>query len=143
MKSLILLLSLICLKTPKIDFKVQQDSCTKHYDETIHSFVYSYVDQMPEFPGGPSKFYSYLFKNLKFSPDTTKSWQSRVPTTFFIDTLGNIINISIDNKVPKDYTSLDLGFIEVLKKCPKWKPAKCNGKKVVFRYRINPIIEPN
>lgn len=143
MKSLILLLSIIGFNVAKSDFKIQQDSCSKYYDETMHSFVYTYADEMPEFPGGQSKFYSYFLKNLKFKADATKSWQSRAPTTFFIDTLGNVKNISIDNKLPKDYTSLDSGFVDVLKKSPQWKPGACNGKKVIFSYRFNPIIEPN
>ncbi|WP_316804128.1 energy transducer TonB [Pedobacter nototheniae] len=143
MKSLLLLFYLIGINAPKSDCKTQQDSCSKYYDKALRAFVYNYVDEMPEYPGGQSKFYSYLFKNVKFEPDTTKSWQSRVLITFMIDTLGSVKNISIDNKSPKAYSSLDLGYVDVLKKCPKWKPGKCKGKKVMVRYRINPIIEPN
>lgn len=114
--------------------KAQETLCAKFFDGKLHTFVYTQVDEMPEFPGGIAKFYRFI-SDVPLSNKNNESLQSTIFPSFVIDTTGNIKNIGIKDKLPKDYTALDRNMITLLKKCPKWIPAKCNGKKVAMRYQ--------
>lgn len=113
---------------------VQQTSCKGYYDKELHLFVYTEVDEMPEFPGGIAKFYKFIF-NVPLKGTDKEPLQSTVFPTFVIDASGHVKNVGIYQKLPKDYTQLDRNMIKLLKACPNWEPAQCNNKKVAMSYR--------
>jgi len=112
----------------------QQNSCKGYYDKELALFVYTEVDQMPEYPGGITRFYKFISDVTLVGADQ-EQMQSTVFPTFVIDTSGHVKSIGIYQKLPKDYTRLDRNMIKLLKDCPQWEPAKCNNKKVAMRYR--------
>ena len=142
MKYLVFLLYVSGFLCTRNDFKNQQNSCTGYYDKVIHSFVYTYVDKMPEYPGGIGKFYSFLAKNIVYDGYSAENYQTKVTIVFIIDTAGTIKNAGIDKKDRKDYSKLELRYLNLLTKTPRWKPGKCNGKNVNVRYMSTINLTP-
>lgn len=92
------------------------------------------VDQQPEFPGGINALNNFLATNINF-PDGAKiaGVDGRVIAQFMIGKDGVVRDIKIVH---------DLGYgtgaevVRVLKKMPKWKPARHNNKAVAYKYSI-------
>jgi len=109
--------------------------CQSYYDLFVKRNVFTSVDEMPIFPGGMSKLSSFFDKVKYEGSFNNSSWQNKVDLTFVIDEKGCIIHAGIDKKKTKEYSKLDLAYIHAAKEMPKWKPAKCNGKIVLFKFR--------
>ncbi len=94
------------------------------------------IEVKPEFPGGMSKFLSFIKNN--YNPPNEEGLKGRVIVSFVVEKDGSLTDI----KVLKD-----IGYgtgteaIRVLKKCPKWTPAEQNGKKVRCSYQLPIAIE--
>lgn len=91
------------------------------------------LDKMPEFPGGMSKFYSYVGNNFK-RPELDAERTLKVYVSFVIERDGSITDIMVKN---------DPGFgmgkeaIRVLKSLKtKWTPGILNGKPVRTAYNL-------
>jgi periplasmic protein TonB len=96
------------------------------------------VEQVAEFPGGLSKFYDYLNKNIKYPKDAKKKGISgKVYIEFFVKENGEVDKDSL-RAVPKEEIiksigaarasdivmdeSLELEAMRVIRNCPKWIP---------------------
>jgi periplasmic protein TonB len=91
------------------------------------------LDKMPEFPGGMSKFYTYVGNNFT-RPDLDAERTLRVYVSFVIEKDGSITDIIVKN---------DPGFgmgkeaIRVLKSLKtKWSPGIIDGKPVRTAYNL-------
>lgn len=123
--------------------KNKQKNCKRYYDKAMHSFVYTSPDEMPEYPGSLVKFYSFLSKNTIYPiVKENEVIQSKVLLTFIVDTLGNARALAIHNKPMQYYSPLDISVLNAAKQMKKWKPGKCNGKKVFVRVNTYIIITP-
>ncbi|MDQ0968190.1 hypothetical protein QFZ20_003593 [Flavobacterium sp. W4I14] len=142
MKYLILILCFLSLEV-KNDKNVETFfPCQSYYDQSLKRNVFTSVDEMPLCPGGMRKLSSF-FDKVKYERSyNNSSWQHKVDLTFVIDEKGCIINASIDKKKTEEYSKLDLEYIRAAKKMPKWKPAKCNGKVVPFKFSTTFRITP-
>ena len=98
--------------------------------------VYSKVTSPPEFRSGNNELYKFIRGYLRVSSDEFKQTGSKITAEFIIDSAGNLILPRIANKTEKDYSTLEGKVIEVLKKMPLWKPAKCKGDTVAYFYRL-------
>jgi protein TonB len=92
---------------------------------------------MPEFPGGEAARVNFMKENIKFPANwPSDSIKGKVFTTFIIDENGNI-------KCPRILrginSTLDSIAIAVIKKMPKWSPAKARGVSVSSAFNL-PII---
>ncbi len=98
------------------------------------SGVYHYVDTMPEFPGGLSKWEEFVRNELRY-PEYSKSLNlsGTVLLEFIIEPDSSISNIRVLNSV---FPELDEEAIRVLKSSPKWIPGKQMGKPVRVAYTI-------
>ncbi len=99
--------------------------------------VYHYVDVMPEFPGGNESMMKYIQENLVYPPMAIENnVQGKVICGFVVNTLGEVENVRVLRGVSKE---CDQEAIRVIRKMPKWKPGKLNGKdvKVQFNLPIN------
>jgi hypothetical protein len=92
---------------------------------------------MPEYPGGETARLIFIKESIKFPPNwPPDSIKGKVFTTFLVDKDGNI-------KCPRILrginSTLDSIAIAVLKKMPKWSPAKSRGVSVNSTFNL-PII---
>lgn len=120
----------------------QQSFCQKYYDKSMRSFVYTTIDQMPEYPGGFGSFFSFFARRIKYDDVKFESRQSKVTLVFIVDTLGCVKNASIYKKVSKNYSKLENEYLNLLPKTLRWEPGKCNGKKVPVRLKVPFLISP-
>lgn len=104
---------------------------------------YVYAEQMPEFPGGQDEMYKFIAKNLIYPKIAIDSnIEGRVHLKFTIQPDGSIADIKVLNN-PKLGYGCEEAAIAVIKKMPKWKPGKQNGKPIPvyfnlpIRFRIN------
>ena len=72
--------------------------------------------------GGMEKFNEFMDKEFDYSKVTKPG---KLEASFTIDEEGNIKNIRVTQILD---TESAIEIIRVLKKCPKWEPAKRNGK---------------
>jgi len=89
----------------------------------------------PEYPGGTSKLYSYLAKNIKY-PDQAKknNIQGRVFLTFYVEKDGSLTDIVVTRSLSKE---TDAEALRVMKSAPKWNPAiGTDGRPVKAKYHM-------
>ncbi len=105
-------------------------------EETPENYVFTFVDERPEFPGGGyAALYKWLHEHLEY-PEIARenNIQGRVYCQFTVNRDGSISDI----KVIKGVTPiLDREAIRTLQKMPKWKPGKRNGKTVRTQFQVS------
>ncbi|MDR3695043.1 TonB family protein [Mucilaginibacter sp.] len=85
----------------------------------------------PEFPGGQSALFSYVMNNLKWPKNKNADSLQEVVLTFYVEKDGSLT----DFKVVKSLTpSFDASVIQLLKKSPKWIPAKRGNQPIKSKY---------
>lgn len=94
--------------------------------------IFTSVQIMAEFPGGPDAWRRYLEKSLVYPDAAVETGkQGKVRVQFVVDREGNISEI-------KALDDLGDGLAEeavrVIRRGPKWKPAEQNGRKVIYRH---------
>jgi protein TonB len=97
--------------------------------------AYTYVEQMPEYPGGNAAMQQYLADHIQYPEQAKKAEvQGRVYVSIVIDKDGNVT----DATVVKDAMGYGLGAeaIRVIKQMPKWKSGKQNGMAVPVKLTI-------
>ena len=92
------------------------------------------VEQMPEYPGGPSALLEYLATNIRYPESAEKAGiQGRVIVTFVVMKDGSISNAKIVKSVSPE---LDTEALRVLSAMPNWTPGMQNGKAVNVKYAV-------
>lgn len=109
----------------------ENNSCEKKYDSKLKRNIYSYVDEFPEPPGGLDVFIKYVIRNRTIDE---KDIQVTLKFEIVIDADGAVIDEKILGKEPDAYAVADKELLKMLHVMPKWKPGKCKGRKVSFRY---------
>lgn len=95
---------------------------------------FTFVEQMPEFPGGQAKMMEYLSKNIHYPQEAIKSGISGpVYLKFIVTEIGEIEQVEVVRKLNP---LLDREAVRVVKSMPKWKPGKQNGKAVRVYYTL-------
>ena len=99
--------------------------------------IYTFVEQMPTFPGGTTAMMKYISDNLYIGtiPDSA-GLKSRLVIRFVIDTTGCVVNPQIIRSI---HPSLDSTHLRVVQSMPLWEPGRHNGKKVCTEFTL-PII---
>lgn len=81
-----------------------------------------------KFPGGEKAWNKYLSDNLKIPKSLeNKNIKGQMILKFVIGISGKVETVEV---VKSLNPLLNEGVIKIIKKSPKWKPAKQNGKKV-------------
>ena len=92
------------------------------------------VEEMPQFPGGPSALFEYLSKNIKYPVVAEENGvQGRVIVTFVVERDGSITDVKVVKSVDP---SLDKEAQRVVKSMPHWIPGKQNGSAVRVKYTV-------
>ena len=96
--------------------------------------VYDVIEEMPQYPGGPSGLFQFLSQNIKYPVVAEENGvQGRVIVTFIVEKDGSISNVTIVKSVDP---SLDKEAIRVIKSMPKWIPGKQKGAPVRVKYTV-------
>ncbi|MCX7728286.1 MAG: TonB family protein [Bacteroidia bacterium] len=105
--------------------------------------IFTVVQEMPEFPGGPMEMMKYIQKNIVYPPSAREAGISgKCFLRFVVNEDGKISSVEVLKGVP-GCPECDKEAMRVIKSMPSWKPGKQNGKevKVYFQLPINFTIK--
>lgn len=89
--------------------------------------VFTYAEQMPEFPGGQNAFFEYLKNEIHYPPlAKEKNHQGTVYVQFIVEKDGSISNVKLMKGV-KDAPELSEEAVRVIEAMPKWTPGRMRG----------------
>lgn len=96
--------------------------------------VFDMVEQMPQFPGGPTEMMKYINKNMNYPTIAQENGtQGRVTCQFVVGADGRVRDVKVLRGVDP---YLDKEAVRVIMSMPKWIPGKQNGKAVSVKYTI-------
>jgi hypothetical protein len=100
------------------------------------SIVYSYVDEQAEFPGGRVALMQFIRDNFRI-PEITEDigLAGRIRMSFIVLEDGSIMDVKVEKGIA-DCPGCDREAIRIIKKMPKWKPAKLKGRIVKSHYNL-------
>jgi TonB family protein len=92
--------------------------------------VYTFVEQLPEFPGGPERMMDYLRTNVKYPQEAMDAGiQGKVFVRFVVNADGRISDVTVLSGVPGG-AMLDKEAVRAVKAMPNWTPGQLGGKAV-------------
>ncbi len=96
--------------------------------------IYDVVEEMPQFPGGPSALFEYISRNVQYPVVAEENGvQGRVLCSYVVEPDGSISDIKVIKSVDP---SLDKEAVRVVGSMPKWIPGKQNGILVRVKYTV-------
>jgi len=96
--------------------------------------VFTYVEQMPEYPGGAAEMLRFIKENLKYPEEALEEGlEAKVFVKFVVDENGAINNVT---SVRPAGNGFDEEAIRVVESMPEWKPGKQNGQAVKVNFQI-------
>ena len=102
--------------------------------ESADGKVYDVVDDMPQFPGGPSKLFEFLARNVRYPAEAEKAGAvGRVIVSFVVEKDGSISNAKTVKAI---HPALDAEALRVINSMPKWTPGKKNGEATRVKYVV-------
>ncbi|WP_317164380.1 energy transducer TonB [Pontibacter russatus] len=102
--------------------------------EVVEEKPYTYVEQMPTFPGGESEMMKYLGKNIRYPAAAQRAGiEGIVVLSFVVSKTGEISEIQVIKSLGG---GTDEEAVRVVKSMPKWTPGKQNGRAVPVRYTL-------
>ena len=117
--------------------KVFSDNGSKYIVPLRHvntGKTFDVVEEMPQFPGGPSALFEFLSKNMQYPKDAEKAkLQGRVIVTFVVKKDGSITDAKVVKSVAP---SLDAEALRVINAMPNWAPGRQGGQPVNVKYTV-------
>ncbi len=99
--------------------------------------AYTYVEQMPQFPGGEAAMRTYISKNLRYPTIAQENGiQGKVYVRFVISKTGEVSNVEVTRGIDP---ICDKEAVRVIQSMPKWIPGKQNGNMVSVIYTV-PVV---
>ena len=96
--------------------------------------VYTFVEKMPQYPGGEDALMKYLAININYPSDSKDSGvQGTVYASFIVEKDGSITNVKILRSLSN---SCDKEVIQVIKAMPNWKPGEQGGKPARVQFNL-------
>ena len=108
--------------------KITKLSCPYEFDSLAMMNVFTYVDEMPVYPGGNSAMLQFIVKNFRYPAQV--NFQASFKVQFVVDMDGSIIAARIKDHNKGELTLLEKELLKVVYKMPKWKPGNCFNKSV-------------
>ena len=124
-----------CIDIVDIDadcINIVDDMDIKKVEEALQEAVFTFVEQMPSFPGGEKELMKYLSENLKY-PSTEADVQGTVILRFVINENGDVTDIVVMRSLAPDF---DAEAIRVVKSMPRWIPGKQGDETVAVYYTL-------
>ena len=108
----------------------------KVVDDVVENKVYTYVEQMPELPGGGGQgaIVAAILKATRYPPLALRNQvEGRIFASFTVNPQGDVTDV----KVVKGLGSgLDEETIRAIKTLPKFRPGKQNGRAVSVSFTV-------
>jgi len=96
--------------------------------------IFSFVDQMPEFPGGDKAMMSFISRNVAYPEyERVNNIEGKVLLRFVVDTDGTVANAQVLKHVSP---GIDSEAVRVVKMLPNFAPGKQDGKPVKVYYNL-------
>ncbi|HTL82021.1 MAG TPA: TonB family protein [Bacteroidia bacterium] len=92
-----------------------------------NSDVFTYAEEMPEYPGGTTALNSYLSSHIKYPYGSTGS--GTVYVKFVVEKDGSVTGAEIMKSAP-GHPEFDKEALRVISSLPNWTPGKQNGRTV-------------
>ncbi len=98
--------------------------------------IFTVVEEMPEFPGGPQEMMKYIQKNIQYPQMAKEAGLSgKCFLKFVVNGNGNITDVQVLKGVP-GCQECDKEAIRVVKSMPNWKAGKQNGRSVPVFFNL-------
>jgi protein TonB len=98
--------------------------------------IFTVVEEMPEFPGGPMEMMKYIQKNIQYPQMAKEAGLSgKCFLKFVVNGNGNITDVQVLKGVP-GCQECDREAIRVVKSMPNWKAGKQNGRSVPVFFNL-------
>lgn len=125
----------------EIDVEVDQETEIEVYvppvmeeEEVVEAEIFTVVESMPEFPGGPAKMMEYIAKNIKYPAMARESGiQGRVFVNFVVESDGSVSNVKVLRGIGG---GCDEEAVRVVEAMPKWTPGRQRGKAVRVSFNL-------
>jgi protein TonB len=103
--------------------------------------VFYVIEQMPQYPGGNSAMYQFIYNNMTPQPAVQCYTYigGKVFCRFIVETDGSLSDIKIVRSLDPDS---DKEVLRIIKTMPKWIPGKQNGRTVRVYYTIPVVFKP-
>ncbi|WP_073280858.1 TonB family protein [Hymenobacter psychrotolerans] len=103
-------------------------------EEGTEAKVYTYVEQMPQYPGGMEAMQQYLRTNLRYPAQArTNAVEGKVFVSFVVPPTGKPTNAKVVKGIG---SGCDEEALRLIKDMPVWTPGKQNGRVVSVNYTI-------
>lgn len=103
-------------------------------DEPEEPEIFVIVEEMPSFPGGEQKLYSFLTNNIKYPKiASNQGIEGNVVLTFVVTETGSITDIKVLRDIGGGCAD---EAIRVVKLMPKWNVGKQRGKPVKVQFNL-------
>jgi TonB family protein len=97
--------------------------------------IFSIVDEMPEFPGGPQQMMKFIQINSRYPQSVKeKSIGGKVFLKFIVAETGEVKDVAVLKS--SGVKALDEEAKAMMSYMPKWKPGKQNGKEVPVYFNL-------
>ncbi|RTQ53688.1 TonB family protein [Hymenobacter gummosus] len=97
--------------------------------------VYTYVEQMPQPPGGMEGLMQYLGKNVKLPHHYTDN--TKVYVRFTVRADGRISNVHVAKEnSPEPDPRIEAEAVRVIRQMPPWTPGRQAGQPVKVAYTV-------
>ncbi|MBK7129879.1 MAG: energy transducer TonB [Crocinitomicaceae bacterium] len=105
-------------------------------EDELEQEVLDYAEVEPQFPGGEQAMVEFIQENIQYPEiDREMGNEGTVYSSFVVDADGYIKNVKIVKSVPGS-VGLDAEVKRVIRKMPKWIPAKQNDENVSVRFTL-------
>ncbi|NUN10487.1 MAG: energy transducer TonB [Ignavibacteriaceae bacterium] len=106
-------------------------------EEEKEAEIFTYVEEMPSFPGGPEEMFRFFSANIQY-PEIAKraGVEGKIFVSFVVTRGGVIRDVAVVKGIG---AGCDEEAVRVVKTMPSWNPGKQNGNPVSVRVSI-PII---
>lgn len=123
------LIFIIAALIPSMIF-AQQNAATADTTKPL----FTYVDPMPDFPGGQAKLMKFIQHNLRYPPEAReRNIQGSVLTQFIVKADGTLTDFQVIRSLGG---GCDEEALRVLQMMPKWIPGKQNGKPMDVYFKM-------
>jgi protein TonB len=110
-------------------------------DVKVTDSIYTFVDEDASFPGGQTEFLKFIRENLVYpSVDAEINCAGKIIVKFVVRKNGECRDFEILRGI-RGCPEFDRSAFQMLKKMPKWIPAKIYGNAVDSRYVVPIIID--
>ena len=119
------------------EMAVVQEAAPVAIEEPKEEEVLLYAEQMPSFIGGYKEMQLFILKNIVYPREAQNMGiEGKVYVEFIVDQTGTLSNFTVKKGIGY---GCDEAAVTVMKKMPKWEPAKVNGRAVKLKTSV-PIV---